>query len=85
MKPWEEAYLRQVADARATREYPSVLGGEAKGSECPRCVALAECNAELLEALRRIETWLTNQPLDVFSKHEMLREVSAAITKAEGV
>jgi len=50
----------------------------------------AEANArliaaapDLLAALERIETWLTNQPLDQLSKHEMLCETRIAINKAE--
>ena len=38
---------------------------------------------DLLAALKRIETWLTNQPLDQLSKHEMLREAREALTKAK--
>jgi len=62
--------------------------GEADARDLGR--SEAEANArliaaapDLLAAIRRIEIWLTNQPLDQLSKHEMLREARAAIVKAE--
>jgi len=51
--------------------------------ECPRCVALAESNTELLAALHTIGVWLIAPDLKPATLTEMRGLVSAAIAKAQ--